>query len=214
MCIVIHLQFGLSNYLPEEVERIYNYGKANGYVLPSLYQGFYNAVCRRCETDLIPTLRKLGMSFYCYSPLGAGWFMATPATVEEGQDGRWDTSDIEGLVYRAIFLRPSYMSALAKWARLAEQSGLTNAEMAWRWMSFHSGLQAECGDGIVTSADTPGQLSQLFEWRAKGALDDGVVSEIDTLWESCAGEASLDCVNGWFEAVREGRAAPPDDMQY
>lgn len=140
--------------------------------------------------------------------------MATPDMIKEGKDGRWDTRDIEGLVYQAIYQRPSYMSALEAWSRLAERSALSPAEMAWRWVNFHSALQTSKGDGIITSADTATQLSKLLQWRSKGPLDARVVSEIDTLWESCKHEASLDCVNGWFEAVSEGRAVPPDYMQY
>lgn len=37
-----------------------------GFVKPSVFQGQYNAVCRRPEQDLMPLLRKHGIAFYAY----------------------------------------------------------------------------------------------------------------------------------------------------
>ena len=34
-------RFGLSNYKPEDVEKVYNHCKEKGYPLPSVYQGMY-----------------------------------------------------------------------------------------------------------------------------------------------------------------------------
>ena len=59
-------RFGLSNWKVEDVVAAYEHCKKHGYVLPSAYQGPYNAVARGSETDLFPTLRKLGMAFYAY----------------------------------------------------------------------------------------------------------------------------------------------------
>ena len=214
MFLVNNFQFGLSNYLPEEVQKIYDYGKSKGYILPSLYQGYYNAVARRCEKDLFPLLRRLNITFYCYSPLGAGWFTMTPESIKEGKEGRFDTRDIEGLVYQAMFIKPSYLGALKSWASLAERSGLATAELAFRWMNFHSALQPERGDGIITSAENPPQLKELLGWRAKGSMERWVVDEIDAIWASCEDEAALDCVNGWFEDIKQGRVIPPKGMGY
>lgn len=183
-------------------------------MLPTLYQGLYNALSRKCEDELLPTLRRLGIAFYAYSPLGAGFFMASPDAIREGKEGRFDTSDVEGLVYRALYYRPSYMDALQAWARLADRSGLAKAELAWRWILFHSALQKERGDGIITSADTTAQLEELLMWRDRGPLEGWMAADIDAIWASCEFEASLDCVNGWFSAVKEGRVVPPKYMQY
>lgn len=196
------------------MERIYEYGKSMGYVLPTAYQGLYNAVTRRGEKELLPTLRKLGISLYSYSPLGAGFFASSPSLIREGKDGRFNTAEIDGLVYQAMYHRPSYMAALESWGQLAAQSGVGKMELAWRWINFHSLLQAEHGDSILVGADTAEQLELLFQWRAKGPLEAWVVNEIDGIWASCEKDAPLDCVSGWFEAVEQGRVIPPDFMKY
>lgn len=69
-------RFGISNYKAEEVEEIVKISKEKGYVLPTVYQGLYNSIARAPEKPLIPVLRKHGISYYCYNPLGGG--VSTP----------------------------------------------------------------------------------------------------------------------------------------
>lgn len=54
-------RFGLSNFFAEDVQKIYDICKREGYPLPSVYQGDYSPVARKQEDVLFPTLRKLGM---------------------------------------------------------------------------------------------------------------------------------------------------------
>ena len=42
--------------------------KANGYILPTVYQGIYNAIHRGVEPELFSCLRKFGISFYEFNP--------------------------------------------------------------------------------------------------------------------------------------------------
>ena len=70
-------RFGVSNFTAEAVQTIHDIATAKGYVLPTVYQGQYNPVARHFETDLFPTLRKLGMVFYAYSPLAGGFLTKT-----------------------------------------------------------------------------------------------------------------------------------------
>eukprot|EP00751_Fragilariopsis_kerguelensis_P024401 CAMPEP_0170876026 /NCGR_PEP_ID=MMETSP0734-20130129/29347_1 /TAXON_ID=186038 /ORGANISM="Fragilariopsis kerguelensis, Strain L26-C5" /LENGTH=383 /DNA_ID=CAMNT_0011257785 /DNA_START=13 /DNA_END=1164 /DNA_ORIENTATION=+ len=64
--------FGLSNFTAWETVYIYNYMKSRNYILPTVYQGMYNAITRQVETELFPALRKLDMKFYAYNPLAGG----------------------------------------------------------------------------------------------------------------------------------------------
>ncbi|KAI8632624.1 NADP-dependent oxidoreductase domain-containing protein [Xylariaceae sp. FL1651] len=205
-------RFGLSNISSAEVRRFHDHGKANGYVLPTLFQGYYNAVARRCEDELLPVLRELGISFYCYSPLGAGFFTSTAEDIKRGA-GRFDLRDVDGVVYQNMYSKPSYLAALQQWKDLANRTGVGAAALAFRWINFHSRLNAEHGDGIITSADTPEQLQELMLWRREGALEEDIVAEMDKIWEVCKGEAALDCVSGWMEDVTNGRVEIPDCMK-
>lgn len=70
----INNQFGISNYPSWEVGEIITICKAHNWVQPTVYQGLYNAIHRAVEPELFPALRKYGISFYAYNPLGGGFF--------------------------------------------------------------------------------------------------------------------------------------------
>lgn len=59
-------QLGLANFSVEQVEAFVKVSEEKGYVKPSVYQGQYNAVCRRSEENLLPTLRKNGIAYNAY----------------------------------------------------------------------------------------------------------------------------------------------------
>ncbi|KAK7017692.1 NADP-dependent oxidoreductase domain-containing protein [Favolaschia claudopus] len=77
-------RFGLSNFLAADVQRVYDICKAKGYPLPSVYQGNYNAVARKIETEIVPTLRKLNIAFYVYSPIAGGLLAKTSQQMQSG----------------------------------------------------------------------------------------------------------------------------------
>jgi len=54
-------RFGLSNFYAEDVQKVYDICKREGYPLPSVYQGDYSAIARKQEEELLPLLRKLGI---------------------------------------------------------------------------------------------------------------------------------------------------------
>ena len=64
--------FGISNFTAWETVYIYNYMKERNYILPTIYQGMYNAITRQVETELFPSLRKCNIQFYAYNPLAGG----------------------------------------------------------------------------------------------------------------------------------------------
>ena len=91
-------RFGLSNFKAEDVQKVYDICKEKSYPLPEVYQGNYSAVARKQEEVLFPTLRKLGISFYAYSPIAGGFLVKTKQQVLDGA-GRFDTSTPIGQMY-------------------------------------------------------------------------------------------------------------------
>jgi len=62
-------EFGLSNFYSFEVAEIVGICRANGYVLPTAYEGVYNCLDRTIEAELVPCLRKFGIRLAGYCPL-------------------------------------------------------------------------------------------------------------------------------------------------
>ncbi|KAJ7795028.1 NADP-dependent oxidoreductase domain-containing protein [Mycena olivaceomarginata] len=69
-----------------DVKQVYDICADKGYPLPTVYQGNYSAVTRRMETELVPTLHKLGIASYVYSPFAGGLLTKTVERLREGTE--------------------------------------------------------------------------------------------------------------------------------
>lgn len=189
-------RFGLSNFLPDQVQQAYDICKEKGYVLPSVYQGNYNPVARRIEADLFPLLRKLNMSFFAYSPLAGGFLTKKHEDITNGvSGGRFDKDSRIGQMYHKLYNKPTLLAALEKWEDIAKDAGVSQAELAYRWVAFNSALKREHGDGIILGASRPSQLENTLEGLEKGPLDGEVVKRIEGVWDTVKDEAPLDNFN-------------------
>ncbi|CUS24763.1 LAQU0S19e01068g1_1 [Lachancea quebecensis] len=184
-------KFGLSNFPPEDVRKIHTYNKEKGYVLPTVYQGNYNAVSRKIEASLFPVLRELGLSFYAYSPIAGGFLAKTPEEVLGGK-GRFDTSQFIGQLYSKLYNKPLLIKGLEQWGKIADRIGITRASLAYRWIFNNSTLDGKFGDAVIIGARTPETLADNIESLKAGPLDPEVVKEIDEIWTLVEKEAVLD----------------------
>jgi len=190
-------KFGLSNFSAAQVQEIHDLCKAKGWVLPTVYQGKYNVLSRHIETMLFPTLRKLGICFYAYSPLAGGFLTKTPQQIREASAGgeaagRFSNQGLIGGVYMNIYNRPNNVAALDTWADIAKEEGISRAALAYRWIVWHSILSAEYKDGVILGASKWQQLDGTMEELKKGPLSEKAVKAIDQVWESVKGEAHRD----------------------
>jgi aflatoxin B1 aldehyde reductase len=173
---------------------MYDICKDKGYVVPSVYQGNYNPVARKAETLLFPTLRKLGFAFYAYSPIAGGFLTKTRKQIEDGV-GRFSAEAIGGL-YRRLYNRPSFLDALAEWNAVAEEEGVSTAELAYRWVGYNSALKEELGDVVIFGASKIKQVEETTAWLAKGGLSEKAVQRIEAIWKSVEKEAPVDNFQG------------------
>ena len=184
-------RFGLSNYKAEDVQKVYDHCKDNGYPLPSVYQGNYSAVARKQEELLFPTLRKLGIAFYAYSPIAGGFLTKTKQQVLDGA-GRFDKNTPIGQMYAGMYSKPAYLEALAQWETIAKEEGTTRADLAYRWVKYNSPLKLENGDAIIIGASSIGQLEETLDKINQGPLSQKAVDGIEKVWETIKHEAPLD----------------------
>lgn len=183
-------RLGLSNFSAEQVQEVYDLCKKNGYMLPSVYQGNYNAITRHIETDLIPTLRKLNISFYAYSPVAGGVLTKTPEQLQQGV--RKNNAQYLQEIYTSMYSRPAFCEALNAWAKVAEEEGVSKAELAYRWVAFDGDLKPELGDAVIMGARNERQVRETAAWLAKGGLSEKAREGIDKIWEIVKGENIID----------------------
>ncbi|GIJ99589.1 hypothetical protein Aspvir_001723 [Aspergillus viridinutans] len=117
-------KFGLSNFLAREVEEVIRVARKNDFVLPSVYQGSYSAVSRMEETPL------------------AGGFLAK-TRISSRARGRWDPNSAYGQLNLAIFDKSAVLRGLHAWAAISKKSGISKADLAFRRIVYHSGLDGQ-----------------------------------------------------------------------
>lgn len=185
-------KFGLSNFPTADVQRIYDYAKSKNYVLPTVYQGNYNAVARKAENALLPLLRKLGISFYAYSPIAGGFLTKSSAYIKDAKEGRFDKDNYIGQLYQKLYNRPSLLKGLDQWGEIAEKSGINKAHLAYRWVTFNSALQGDFGDAVILGGRTPEQIEDTLTALSEGPLPADICDEIDQIWKLVENEAPID----------------------
>jgi aflatoxin B1 aldehyde reductase len=177
-------RFGISNYAAWEVAEIVGICKANGYIQPTAYQGIYNAVHRSVEPELLPCLRKFGISFYEFNPLAGGFFTGRYSSLDDAPEegSRFDPNKTQGQSYRNRYWKEPYFKALSSIKTVVEKHNLTLTEVALRWISHHSLLKREYEDAILIGASSLKHIEQNLVDLEKGPLPDDVVKALDEAW--------------------------------
>ncbi|KAL8678216.1 MAG: hypothetical protein Q9186_005399 [Xanthomendoza sp. 1 TL-2023] len=193
-------RFGISNYLAPDVQKIHDIQTAMKSVLPTVYQGNYNAVARQNELDLIPLLRKLNMNFYAYSPI-AGGFLAKDTTQIKSNpsEGRFSKNSRSGEMYQALYGKDLMYEALDDWNDIAKEAGVSTSALAYRWITYHSALGSD--DGTIIGARTPEQLRQTLEAIAAGPLDEAVADRASGIWDKVKSVAPRDNWNDYLSLL-------------
>lgn len=183
--ILTQYQFGISNFSPAQVQEIHAIASSKGYVLPTVYQGSYSLLSRNLEHELFPILRSLSIAFQAYAPIAGGFLVRTPEFIANPPDGgRWDRKTIVGRMYHGAFNKPEIIKYLEEYIQLSELTGLGQAELAYRWVRFHSILDGAKGDSIIVGASSPVQLDQTLSFVEKGPLSEAVVGKLEAMWET------------------------------
>jgi aflatoxin B1 aldehyde reductase len=178
-------ELGLSNYAAWQVADIWHLCRQNGWILPSVYQGMYNAITRDVEPELFPAIRNFGIRFYAYNPLAGGLLTGKYARFsEEPQEGRFKLQRS----YIERYWKKSYFEALEVIQNTSEQAGVSMTQVALLWILHHSSLKGPYRDGVILAA------SSLDQWEANlkslnGELPAEVAEAVDRAWQ----KARPDC---------------------
>jgi aflatoxin B1 aldehyde reductase len=88
--------------------------------------------------------------------------------------------------------QPSYFEALSVTHAAVEAAGIPLPEAAFRWLSHHSLLSAEHGDGIIIGGSSVRHMeSNLAAVAHPGPLPEAVVAAFDEGWRLT--EAEVPC---------------------
>lgn len=190
-------RFGVSNFAAWQVAEIFGVCRANGWPVPVVYQGMYNALTRDVERELFPCLSNFDMDFYVYNPLAGGLLSGKHTNINEpGEGGRFTTFN----GYQDRYWKPAYFEVIQRYVEACEAHGISPAAAALRWLVHHSALAKSSdwtrrnaterapgvvdGHGIILGASSTHHLSQNLDAIEQGPLPETIVHSLDAGWET------------------------------
>jgi len=178
-------EIGMSNYAAVEMQRAFEICEEHNLTKPKVYQGLYNPLNRRVEEELLPVLRRHGCSFVAYNPLAAGLLTGRHVKMNSDENvpkGRFKNNPN----YLPRFYTPANFEALEVIREACEKAEISMVEATYKWLLFHSALDADKGDGLLIGASSLEQLDANL--KACSVFEDGqlplnVREAFDKAWE-------------------------------
>lgn len=179
-------ELGLSNFPAWMVADVWHICDRRGWVKPTVYEGIYNPLTRKAETELNACLNNFGMRFYAYNPLAGGLLTGRYARFEDAPtDGRFTHRPN----YQGRYWKKSYFDAVDVIRAAAERHGISLIEATYRWLVYHSMLNAKRGDAVLIGASKLSHLMQNMEAVKAGPLPEDVAAAIETAWTITKGDS-------------------------
>ncbi|MEU3274252.1 aldo/keto reductase family protein [Saccharomonospora sp. NPDC006951] len=147
------LYWGVSEWSASQLQDILSLCRTRGWSAPVCSQTHYSGLWREHEREVLPACRSLGMGVLAFAPLAHGVLTGKyPPGVEPPEGSRRAGED------RWIFDRYSehvLLEAVQKFRALAEEHGLTAAQLALGWC-----LRNPAVTGVLIGASRLGQLEE------------------------------------------------------
>jgi len=174
-------RFGLSNYAAWQVAQIAELCDKNGWIVPTVYQGMYNAITRDVERELLPCLSDYGISFYVYNPLAGGLLTGKHQQVDASPaDGRF-AGNAE---YQRRYWNEDYFTAVQTFSSVCAAENIKPANAAIRWLVHHSDLQSAKHDSVIIGASSLDHFEANQAAMRDDPLPDSIVEALNDGWEA------------------------------
>ena len=172
-------ELGLSNFPAWMVTDVWHICDSRGWVKPTVFQGIYNPLTRKAETELNACLNHFGMRFYAYNPLAGGLLTGRYGHYEDAPtDGRFTHRPN----YQGRYWKKSFFEAVDLIRKAGEKYGINTIEATYRWLAFHSMLDGSRGDAILIGASKLGHLQQNMDTLKAGPLPEEMLQAFEQAW--------------------------------
>ena len=172
-------ELGLSNFPAWMVTDVWHICDSRGWVKPTVFQGIYNPLTRKAETELNACLNHFDMRFYAYNPLAGGLLTGRYGHYEDAPtDGRFTHRPN----YQGRYWKKTFFEAVDLIRKAGEKYGINTIEATYRWLAFHSMLDGSRGDAILIGASKLGHLQQNMDTLKAGPLPEEMVQAFDQAW--------------------------------
>ncbi len=179
-------ELGLSNFPAWMVADVWHICDKNGWVKPTVFEGIYNPLTRKAETELNACLDAFGMRFSAYNPLCGGLLTGRYGSFEDApDDGRFTHRPN----YQKRYWKKSFFDAVDLIKNAAGKYGINPIEATYRWMVYHSMLNGERGDAVLIGASKLSHLTQNMETLKAGPLPEDVTTAFEDAWMISKGDS-------------------------
>lgn len=179
-------ELGLSNFPAWMVADVWHLCKENGWPLPTVYEGIYNALTRGAEAELNRGLDHYGLRFYAYNPLAGGLLSGRYGAFEDvPDDGRFTHRPN----YQKRYWKKSFFEAVDLLKEACAGEEITLVEAVFRWLLYHSMLNGDRGDAVILGASKLSHLTQNLEAAEKGPLPQGLQDAFEAAWQHCRADS-------------------------
>lgn len=163
--------WGSSEWSASQIAEAHTFAKANGLVAPVTEQPQYSMLYReRVEKEILPVTAGKGIGLVVWSPLAMG--MLT---------GKYDSGVPEGSrfanydQFAQLFLNEDNARRVKELKTVAENLGVSRAELALAWVLRHPGVSS-----VITGATKVSQLQSNVK-AAELDLDSDTLEKIDSI---------------------------------
>ncbi|MEV4534803.1 aldo/keto reductase family protein [Asanoa sp. NPDC049518] len=163
---------GVSEWRAEELRAAHELARELRIPLVS-NQPQYSMLWRVIETEVVPTSEELGISQIVWSPIAQGVLTGKYLPGQPPPAGSRATDEKSGAGFISRFMSDEVLTAVQKLKPLAEQAGLTMAQLAVAWV-----LQNPNVASAIVGATRPEQVHDNV--KAAGVkLEEGILKQID-----------------------------------
>ncbi len=179
-------ELGLSNFPAWMVADVWHICDKHGWVKPTVYEGIYNPLTRKAESELNDCINAFGMRFYAYNPLAGGLLSGRYGNFEdEPSDGRFTHRPN----YQNRYWKKTFFNAVDMLKNVCTGYNITLIEASYRWLANHSMLDEKRGDAIIIGASKLDHLKQNLQAVKAGPLPGKIVSAFEAAWQKCKSES-------------------------
>jgi aryl-alcohol dehydrogenase-like predicted oxidoreductase len=166
------LYIGVSEWTADQIRAGHALSKELGFQLVS-NQPQYSMLWRVIEGEVVPTSRELGMSQVVFSPIAQGVLTGKYQPGQPPPAGSRATDEKGGASFIKRFMRDDVLTRVQQLRPVADEAGLTLAQLAVAWVLHNAGVAA-----AIVGASRPEQVAENV--KASGVrLPAEVLAHID-----------------------------------
>ena len=166
---------GVSNFAAWQIADVIHTAREVGAPRPVVAQQLYNLVARRVEEEYLEFAATHNVHTMVYNPLGGGLLTGRHSFDAKPTEGRYGDSKLAAMYTQRYWDRQLF-DAVEELSRVAQDTGITLAELSLRWLAYRDGVGS-----LLLGGSKAEQLRANIAAVANGPLPATAVAACDAV---------------------------------